>query len=183
MSEERKARDLFLLDTLDQFERASFDGSVWRAVREGRDVLQASAIGARWDPGSFDVLYTSLQREGALAELYFHLSRQPVFPSKIKFHLYRIKVHANKVLYLTRSLLEKLGIPSTIYPDLNYDRSQEIADVAYFLGFEGVVAPSARWNCSNLVLFWDRIGPADIESEYHELVDWSAWKESREGPT
>jgi hypothetical protein len=35
----------------------------------------------------------------------------------------------------------------------NDDRTQEIADSAYFLGFDGLIAPGARWACLNLVLF------------------------------
>jgi hypothetical protein len=63
----RRARDLELLDALDAKERVPFEGIVWRIVREGRDPLQGYPSGARWDPGTFDVIYTSMAREGSLA--------------------------------------------------------------------------------------------------------------------
>jgi hypothetical protein len=31
--------------------------------------------------------------------------------------------------------------------------------VAHFLGFDGLIVPSARYDCLNMVLFGDRIGP------------------------
>jgi len=34
-----------------------------------------------------------------------------------------------------------------------YSRTQEIADAAFFLGFEGLIAPSAQWTDLNLILF------------------------------
>ncbi len=87
---DRHARDADLLDALDVQHGVSFKGTVWRIVREERDALQGYPAGARWDPGTFDVLYTSLAREGMLEEVHFYLSRQPVFPSKIKSVLHRI---------------------------------------------------------------------------------------------
>ena len=110
MSDGRKARDLELLDAIDKLARTVFEGRVWRVVRESRDVLQASPVGARWDPGSFDVLYTSLDRDGALEEVHFHLSRQPVFPS-VPFQIHRIRAGARKILRLTEThLLQQLGV-------------------------------------------------------------------------
>jgi hypothetical protein len=53
---ERRARDLELLDALEAHEGVSFEGDVWRIVREERDPLRGYPAGARWDPGSFDVI-------------------------------------------------------------------------------------------------------------------------------
>ena len=74
-------RDRALIDTLEQLETQSFEGRVWRIARENRDPTLFFGGGNRWDDGTFDVLYTSLLREGALAEMRFHLGRgQPVIP-------------------------------------------------------------------------------------------------------
>ena len=157
MSDGRKARDLELLDAIDKLARTVFEGQVWRVVRASRDVLQASAVGARWDPGSFDVLYTSLDRDGALEEVYFHLSRQPVFPS-IPFQLHKIRVTARKVLSLEDTqLLQQLGVDVKNYANMDYSRTQAIADVAFFLGFDGLIVPSARSQYKNLILFADHV--------------------------
>src|SRR5271168_4163692 len=96
----RTPRDPALLDALDAFDRVRWTGETWRVVRRGRDPLQGSASGGRWDPTLFDVLYTSLEEDGAVAEVHFHLSRQPVFPSKIKYGLHRIRAKTSKTLRL-----------------------------------------------------------------------------------
>ena len=97
---ERRARDIALLDALDAHAGVSFQGDVWRIVRQERDVLQGYPSKARWDPGTFDVLYSSMAREGALEEIHFHLSRQPVFPSKIQSVLHQISVQTRRTLKL-----------------------------------------------------------------------------------
>lgn len=177
---ERRARDPDLLDLLDAHEGVAFEGNVWRIVREGRDVLQGYPASARWDPGTFDVPYASLKREGALAEIYFHLTRQPVFPSKIRSMLYRIEVKTRRTLRIADlGALEALGVSRDSYSGLSYERTQEIGDAAAFLGFDGILAPSARWPCQNLVLFLDRFAPHDFAVFESEAVDWIAWRDSR----
>jgi len=179
MGDGRKARDLELLDALDKLSRISFEGNVWRVVRATRDVLQASPVGARWDPAAFDVLYTSLERDGALEEIYFHLSRQPVFPS-IPFQIHRIELRAKGLLNLTDiPTLQKLGVDLSTFTTLDYSRTQAIGDAAFFLGFGGLIVPSARSLAHNLVIFSDRIEPEDIEPQHSELIDWKAWRSTR----
>jgi RES domain-containing protein len=177
---ERRARDLELLDALEAYEGVSYEGEVWRIVRDERDPLQGYPAGARWDPGTFDVIYTSLAREGALEEIHFHLTRQPVFPSKIRSVLHRISVRTKRTLRLADlEAVEALGISRDTYAGLTYARSQEIGDAAAFLGFDGILAPSARWHCQNLVVFTDRFQPADLTVVNSEPVNWDDWRETR----
>jgi RES domain-containing protein len=179
MSDGRKARDVELLDAIDKLDRIPFEGIVWRVVRETRDVLQASPVGARWDPALFDVLYTSLDRDGALEEIYFHLSRQPIFPT-IPFQLHRLRVRAKRVLRVTdTAILQQLGVNLSTFATFDYTRTQAIGDAAFFLGFGGLIVPSARSTAENLVIFSDRINPDDMEIEHSELVDWKAWRSNR----
>lgn len=178
---ERRARDLELLDALDAQPRIPYEGEVWRVVREGRDVLQGAASGARWDPGTLDVLYTSLAREGALEEIHFHLTRQPVFPSKIRFVLYRVGVRTRRTLQLAdMAALESLGVTADRYRGLEYQRTQEIGDAAAFLGFDGLLVPSVRWDCRNLVLFTDRLATEALTILSVAPVDWEAWRQERQ---
>jgi hypothetical protein len=178
---DRKPRDLALLDTLDACPREEFTGMAWRIVREGRDPLLGSPSAARWDPGRFDVLYTALARDGALAEIHFHLSRQPVFPSKVRFHLYELSVRADGLLRLPdMAALERLGIERESYAGLLYARTQEIGDAAQFLGFTGMIVPSARWNGLNLVLFTDRLGSDELAVRSQEPIDWAARRRDRD---
>ena len=177
---DRRARDIELLDLIDAHEGVAFEGDVWRIVRQERDALQGYPAGARWDPGTFDVLYTALAREGALAEIHFHLSRQPVFPSKLRSTLHRLRVRTQRTLRIANlEALEGLGVSRKTYQSLSYERCQEIGDAAQFLGFDGILAPSARWPCQNLVLFIDRIEPDELQLVESEPVDWHSWREAQ----
>ena len=74
-----RVHDRELLDALEALAPETFDGDVWRVAREGRDALLGASAGGRWSPsGGFEVLYTSLDAEGALAEIGYRLSLEPV---------------------------------------------------------------------------------------------------------
>ncbi len=177
MSGGRKPRDPALLDALDAFDKAPYAGETWRVVRDGRDPLQGTASGGRWDPTLFDVLYTSLDPDGAVAEIHFHLTRQPVFPSKIKYGLHRIGVRTRKTLIFSDlQALTHLGVDPSRYRELLYESTQAIGDAAYFLGFDSIIAPNARWPCNNLMLFTDQIEPTNLEVLDSSEVNWAAWR-------
>ena len=172
-----KPRDPALLDALDAFDRVAYAGETWRVVGEGRDPLQGSASGGRWDPMLFDVIYTSLASDGAVAEVHFHLSRQPVFPSRIKYGLHRISVRTARTLKLPDlQTMVPLGVDPARYREILYEPTQAISDAAYFLGFDSIIAPNARWSCNNLILFTDQIAPADLEVIESSEVNWSEWR-------
>ncbi|MBM3551030.1 MAG: RES domain-containing protein [Alphaproteobacteria bacterium] len=179
---DRRARDLELLDAIDAFKREPFARPVWRVAREGREPILGAATNSRWCDGTFDALYTSLDRDGALAEIHALLSSQPVFPSNIRSYVHKLAIDAKATLRLADlPALAKLGVNVERYRERDYTKTQAIADTAYFLGFDGLVAPSARWDCLNAVLFTDRVAPgaiAVLETEKRP-VDWRAWRQAR----
>jgi hypothetical protein len=182
MADLRKARDLALLDAIDTFKRELFAQAVWRVAKEERDPLQGAPSKSRWCNGTFDTLYTSLERDGAIAEIHALLTGQPVFPSKIRWRVHRVFVQCARALRLADvPTLAKLGVDTVTYKSRNYAQTQEIADAAYFLDFDGLIAPSARWNCINLVIFTERVAPDDlrIDESEGEAIDWGTWKRSR----
>lgn len=175
----RRARELGLLDAVDAFGREALDSDVWRLVRSGRDPTLGSPSRSRWCNGSFDVLSTSFGRDGAVAEINALLSLQPVFPSKDQWFVNKLRVSAAKTLRLAGlPALAELGVDVGRYTEREYGQTQKVADAAYFLGFDGLIAPSARWGCLNLILFTDRVPPGQIQvSETPEApVDWSEWR-------
>jgi hypothetical protein len=166
-----------------------YKGPVWRVVREGRDPCQSSSAGNRWDTGQFEVLYTSLERRGAIAEMYFHLKAgQPVFPSKLRYTLHEIDVSLNGIYDLSdRDLLVRLGVDMStfgrldyLYRKSEYPTCQQVGEAAHFLGSmeasdpSGILVPNARYPCNNLVIFCQHTLPEHVELvRDHGLVDWA----------
>jgi RES domain-containing protein len=181
----RPPRDNKLIDALDRKSRIVYNGPSWRAVRDGRDVLLGSRAGGRWDDGTFDVLYTALEADGAVAEIHYHLSRgQPVFPSKAKYRLHELRVTlASAIQFLVVDELAELGVRVEHYGRLSYVqlqqeyvRTQEIAEITHFLGCDGLIVPNARWTCQNLVAFTNRTTPESLAVTIdHGLIDWNTW--------
>ena len=180
----RPARDLQLLDEIDAFRREPLAAEVWRVVRDGRDPALAAASTSRWCDGTFDVLCTSLERDGAIAEIHALLSLQPVFPSKVQWFAHKLRISAAQTLRLADlPTLARLGVDVEHYAGRDYCRAQPIAEAAYFLGFDGLIAPSARWSCLNLVLFTERLAPSQIEAagRDEQPIAWDAWRKRTRG--
>jgi RES domain len=173
------ARDHRLLDALDALPREVFAGRVWRVVPDGRNPSQGRSSIGRWGNGTFDVLYTSFERDGAIAEIHEYLNLQPVFPSKPSWSCFELAIRSHRTLrFADLSALKNLDVDIDAYGQRRYARTQEIADAAFFLGFDGLIAPSARWRCDNLVLFTAQPAPADIEivAEQGTRIDWATWR-------
>lgn len=178
----RKRRDNNLIDAVEAIDPLPYTGSVWRVTREGRDPTQCSRSGGRWDDGTFDVLYTSAERLGAISEMKFHIMRgQPVVPSRVTYKLYEIDVVLGRTLrLLDLAALETIGLDISRYGQLSYEdkdaeypRSQDIGEVAHFLDYDGLVVPCARYVCQNVVVFCDRVPPDALSvNKDHGMVDW-----------
>ena len=81
MMAHRPPRPKALLDAIEAETPIGFSGQVWRVVTDGFDPLRPSRAGGRWDDGSFDVLYTSASRDGALAEILVSRRQGAAHPS------------------------------------------------------------------------------------------------------
>ncbi|NQW01982.1 MAG: RES family NAD+ phosphorylase [Rhodospirillales bacterium] len=178
----RKRRDNKLIDAIEAIEPLAFTGPVWRVVREGRDPTRCSRSGGRWDDGTFDVLYTSADRVGAISEMKFHIMRgQPVIPSRVDYQVCELDVTMDRTLkFLDLAALSKVGLDISRYGQLSYQdktaaypRSQDIGEVAHFLDYDGLVVPSARCPCSNVVVFCDAVPPDAMKKiADHGRVNW-----------
>jgi len=183
-------RDRELLDTLDALPCQPFEGTAWRVTQDIRDPTIFRSGGARWDDGTFDVLYTSLDREGALAEMRFHVTRgQPVIPSRKVYHLHQLEVSLRGVLDLTDwEMLERFGVERATYGRLPYLRReseytacQKIGEAVNFLGGaaenepSGFIVPNARREGRNLVILGAHVGGDDVRPVHdHGPIDWSS---------
>ena len=183
-------RDRNLIDTLEQLETHPFKGNVWRITRDGRDPTLFFGGGNRWDDGTFDVLYTSLSKKSALAEMRFHVGRgQPVMPSKIHYRLHELEVRADRVLDLTDAdVLSTIGIDISHFGRLpyldregEYEACQRVGEAVHFLGSDNphdpaaILVPNARHSDSNLVLYAGYVDPEDVKHvRDHGVIDWAA---------
>jgi RES domain-containing protein len=176
----RRGLDDRLLDLVGGIEGQPFDGAMWRVVHQGRKLLDGSRGSGRWNTSEMSVLYGASIPDGAIAEIHFHLSRgQSVFPSRIRHDLFELTVRARQTLVLAdMDQLRQLGVEDSRYRELLYTRTQEIAAAAAFLGFDGLIAPSARGDCQNIVLFLDVIDLEEIRTVSAQPVDWKAWRQA-----
>lgn len=126
------------------------------------------------------VLYGAAVADGAIAEIHFHLNRgESVFPSRMRHDLFALSVRTRQTLVLAdMGQLRQLGVEDSRYRELLYTRTQEIAAAAAFLGFDGLIAPSARWDCQNIVLFLDAIDLAEVRTVSTQPVDWKVWRQA-----
>lgn len=140
------------------------------------DPLAESTSGGRWAPrGLVPVLYTSLLREGALAEISYHWSQLTPRPSK-PVVLHRLGVSVERPLRLLRADLEELDVDMERYESVNYHRTQEIGAAVAFLECDGLIVPSARWSCENLVIFTENHRlTSKLEILSSEEIDWQTW--------
>ncbi len=176
-----RAHDDRLLDALAAIAPVAYARSVWRVVRKGRSPLDGSRGAGRWNPADVSVLYCAEEADGALAEIHFHLSRgQPVFPSRMEHMLHEMKASLVRTLkFLDLDALAALGVDAARRRGLLYGRTQEIGAAAAFLGFDGLVAPSARHASANVVLYLDNAAPGAIREVLSSPVNWRDWMAHR----
>jgi len=166
-----------LTDYLSECKAIQFDDEVYRATRIGLDPLAPSNRGGRWAPSdNCPVLYTSLKEEGALAEISFHWSQLTPIPSK-PVYLHRLRVKTGNTVRLVETDLESLANILKQNEESDYSLTQQIGAAIEFLDFDGLIAPSARWNCENLMLYTSNHDELNGKLEAIETKerDWKEW--------
>lgn len=182
----RPIRDQRLLDALEVVTQEPYSGTVWRSVRQGRDPLTCWRSGGRWDDKTFDVLYTSETRTAAIEERRFHIYQgQPIPPSQVAYELFELRVSLERaIVFDSLNELSAVGLDVSGYgqasyfeKDREYPRSQEIAEACYFLGADGIVAPSARDSSSrNVIIFCEQNTNIYVSVvNNHGVIDWSKY--------
>ena len=149
---------------LGEFPLTGFAGRVYRATSIGADPTAASTNGGRWSPtsveeGGIPILYACFDRQGAIA-----------------IAIHELGVSTSKTINLTRADLTELGVDSKRYDERNYLITQKIGAAINFLEIDGLVAPSARWNCDNLMIFAENHSLNEtLETVSSEEIDWQSW--------
>ena len=94
--------------------------------------------------------------------------------------LNKLFVSLDNVLELDADQLKALGMedPLALRPRNNVGKS--IGEAAFMLDYDGLLVPSARWDCCKLVVFLDNT-PFDISERLSFVqaidVNWPAWRE------
>jgi RES domain-containing protein len=173
--------DNALLDRLSGLSRRQLEGRFFRATGISIDPTAASISGGRWSPrpdSDFGVpaLYTSFTREGALAELCSFLADITPIPKARIIKVTSLDISLVEAVRLQRDDLVTLGVALERYGQRDYSRTQQIGAALAFLGVDGLIAPSARWDCENLVVFQDNHNMIEgMKVVSSETLDWRAW--------
>jgi hypothetical protein len=147
------------LEALSSLPVAEFEGSVFRVTGMQADPIAFSQSGGRWamdtdKEGGCPILYTSTRREGAIAEVASYLALLTPVPQKpLKVH--ELDVSLDRTLRLAIADFGALGIIEDEYAQRNYTNTQRVGAAVNFLELDGLIAPSARWDCSNLMIYGD----------------------------
>lgn len=165
-----------ILDALCAIESTRFEGAVYRAVFQGRDPTAGSFAGGRWSPPqTFETLYTSFSSECAIAEVQFHLERQPIF-SSVPVEVHELAIATSKTIDISSDeACDALELDDHALASLEYSRCQEIGHAIEFLGFDSFIVKSARCRSENLVIILGNL-LAKIDSVSFEVVDWSKYR-------
>ncbi len=173
--------DQALVDRLSALRTERFGGEAFRATRAGADPTAPSISGGRWappprgDPGVY-VLYTSLERDGALAEVASFLAGLTPVPGPRPIKVTRLAVSTARTVRLVRADLPDFGIDLGRYGERDYAQTQSVGSALAFLGFDGLNAPSARWTCDNLMILTENHALSErLEPVSEEEIEWREW--------
>lgn len=153
----------------------SLDADVFRTTQLGQEAIAPSTRAGRWMPaGDVPVLYTCLERAGAIAETAFRLVQLHPIPRK-HLAVHQLHVKRKRVITLTSQDLTRLGVEAKQYESVKYRVTQQIGQAAANVGADGLIVPSARWKCNNLVLFDETLEEGSVAHVRTEEVDWIEW--------
>lgn len=110
-----------------------------------------------------------------IAEVLFHLNRQPIFPTHpVELHTLDI-VTLRTIDISTDGARKALGLDGHALTSLDYAPCQDIGHAAEFLGFDSLRVRSARCGSDNIVIIVGHLTTA-IKSISCEIVDWSKYR-------
>lgn len=67
--------------------------------------------------------------------------------------IHTINLTLSKLVRLTMNDLQNLGVNIGQYGKRDYSQTQKIGSAISFLECDGLIAPSARWDCENAMIY------------------------------
>jgi RES domain-containing protein len=179
--------DRKLLTRVDAVGSAAISAEAFRHIAKDRHPLSGAGArlhGGRWNPPeSFSTLYLALQRDTVVAEFYRLAARQGRAPEDFlprQMHRYEVTLAAALDLR-PAAARESLGLTEDVLHALDASRCQEIGAAAHYLGFEGIIAPSATGNGTVLAVFFESLrAESNVVSVENE--EWVALQPQRSAP-
>lgn len=170
-------RDPDLLAHLEDCGEGPFEDAVHRVVWADRSPVRGSSgARGRWSsPDSqFEILNTSFMPEGASAEFEAFWSLFEQRPDRRALN-WKLRVRLQRVVELDFGALEALRVAQSDYGGREYSRTQEISDAVNYLGYDGLIVPSARYECRNLIIYIQNLaGDSVVEEDESEVFEWSS---------
>ena len=170
-----------LVESLSLLPTVQLESEVFRATRIGADPTTPSFSGGRWSPSleggpGVSVLYTSFERDGAIAEVVSFLVELTPTPGPHPIKVTRLSVSTATTIRLSYADLTMLGVDLDRHGERDYAPTQKIGAALAFLGIDGLIAPSARWPCNNLMIFGGNHTLTErLEPIAEETIEWRAW--------
>jgi RES domain-containing protein len=151
--------DQAILNALDEMDASPWEGHAWRHVFNDNPPANPNTGGARWNPRDVPAIYTALDRDGAVAEGDHLIAVQSVPRMRARRNLYEMRIRVNQLVDLTRpGSLELLGLTTADVESDDWTKCQSIGGCAAWLGYGGLLVPSARFDGSNLVVLVGDLG-------------------------
>lgn len=142
-----------LLDAIESLGSETLDGvTVWRHMFNDNPPELSNTRGARWNPAGLAAIYTSEERETAIAEGQHAIDSQPLRP-RARRYVYELSVSTSKALRITVDDLPTLGLDPADLTSPDFAACQRVGAHAAFLGYDALIVPSARADGGNVVIF------------------------------
>jgi len=160
-----------MLDLLQSAAVSEWNGTVYRHTFGSQPPARANTGGARWNEPSLAAIYTSCERETALAEAEYYIGLQPLRP-QAKRTLFTIHVSLRKVIDLTAGdLLALLGITDDVLAAIDHAPCRTVGAAVNWLGYNGLLVPSARrLGGTNLVIYQQDLSTDSFEVTSDEEI-------------
>lgn len=152
-----------LIEAVDGIPRSSLSAKIIRHVAPGYLPLSGEGArihGGRWNPPeSFATLYTAFDRPTMIAELERAARRQGIAAADLLPRdevIYAVELQ--RVIDLVNpGHLRTVGLDGARLASRDWRLCQAIGDAAHYVGFEGILSPSATGTGNTLAIFLDRL--------------------------
>jgi len=160
-----------MLDILQSAAVSAWEGTVYRHMFGSHPAARSNTEGARWNAPGLGAIYTSCERETALAEAEYYISMQPLRP-RAKRTLFTIHVSLKNAIDLTAGdLLARLGITHDVLCSIDHSPCRTLGEAVNWLGHDGLLVPSARRSGgTNVVIFQQDLAISAFEVTDQEII-------------